>query len=44
MDQLLEDVYQFIYVEEIIVWKVAVIGYFVVVLVTERLAKILLTM
>lgn len=28
MDQLLEDVYQFIYVEEIIVWKVAVIGYF----------------
>jgi hypothetical protein len=48
MDQLLEDVYIYIYIYiytfgEIILWKVAVIGYFVVVLVTEKLANILLT-
>lgn len=42
LDQLVEDIYQYVYVEEISVWKVAVNGYLVMVLVTEILAKILL--
>lgn len=50
MDQLLEGIYEYIpscnhsvEIEEIILWKFAVNGYFVMVLVIERLAKILLT-